>query len=180
MDGEGEVLGDLAFELPPATQILSRLERVGAGRLDERGETRGLRLRHIHRNRQGNVAVAVAEVVARWIPTLAGGLTGAAMRGLIRTAHAVRALDGHETPERVEELSRALAYWAARYQALPATGSGQGLLPSRAVRSVASARGRVDGRLINREASTQDRQDVVNGQAQGALCARAFQQLVTS
>lgn len=88
-------------------------------------------------------------VVARWIPTLAGGLSGAAMHGLIRTAHAVRALERHETLERVEELSRALAYWAARYQALPVTGSGQGLLPSRAVHSVASAREHVGGRLIN-------------------------------
>lgn len=88
-------------------------------------------------------------VVARWIPTLAGGLSGAAMHGLIRTAHAVRALERYETPERVEELSRALAYWAARYQALPVTGSGQGLLPSRAVPSVTSARGHINGRLIN-------------------------------
>ena len=88
-------------------------------------------------------------VVARWIPILAEGLSGAAMHGLIRTAHAVRALERWETPERVEELSRALAYWAARYQALPVTGSGQGLLPSRALRSVASAREHVTGRLIN-------------------------------
>ena len=88
-------------------------------------------------------------VVARWIPTLAGGLSGAAMHGLIRTAHAVRALERYETPERVEELGRALAYWAARYQAMPMTGSGQGLLPSRAVHSVTSARGHVGGTLIN-------------------------------
>ncbi len=88
-------------------------------------------------------------VVARWTPTLAGGLSGAAMHGLIRTGHAVRALERYETRERVEELSRALAYWAARYQAMPATGSGQGLLPSRAVHSVASARKHVGGRLIN-------------------------------
>ncbi len=88
-------------------------------------------------------------VVARWIPTLAGGLSGAAMHGLIRTAHAVRALERYETPERVEELSRALAYWAARYQAMPMTGAERGLLPSRAVHSVASARGHIGGRLIN-------------------------------
>ena len=87
--------------------------------------------------------------VARLVPTLAEGLSGAAMHGLIRTAHAVRALERWETPERLEELSRALAYWAARYQALPVTGSGKGLLPSRAVHSVASARGQIGGRLIN-------------------------------
>ena len=88
-------------------------------------------------------------VVVRWIPTLAGGLSGAAMHGLIRTAHAVRALERYETPERLEELSRALAYWAARYQALPATGAERGLLPSRAVHSVASAQGHIGGRLVN-------------------------------
>ncbi len=88
-------------------------------------------------------------VVVRWTPTLAGGLSGAAMHGLIRTAHAVRALERQETPERVEELSRAVAYWAARCQALPVTGSGQALLPSDAVRFVASARGHIGGRLIN-------------------------------
>ncbi|MCY3881746.1 MAG: hypothetical protein OXG61_06475 [Chloroflexi bacterium] len=64
------------------------------------------------------------------------------MHGLIRTAHAVPALERYETPERVEGLSRALAYWAARYQKLPVTDSGQGLLPSRAVHAVASARDR--------------------------------------
>ena len=36
-------------------------------------------------------------VVSRWIPTLAEGLSGAAMHGLIRTAHAVRALERQET-----------------------------------------------------------------------------------
>ncbi len=47
------------------------------------------------------------------------------------------------------ELSRGLAYWAARYQTLPVTGSGKGLLPSRAVHSVVSARGEVGGGLIH-------------------------------
>ena len=88
-------------------------------------------------------------VVARWLPTLAGGLSGAAMHGLIRTAHAVRSLERQETPERVEELSRAVAYWAARYQTLPVTGSGKGLQPSHAVDFVVSARGHGGGRLIN-------------------------------
>ena len=98
----------------------------------------------------GQVAeVGWQTVVGRWTPTLADGLSGAAMHGLIRTAHAVRALERQETPDRVEELSRAHAYWAARYQTLPVAGSGKGLLPSRAVTSVVSARGQVSGRLIN-------------------------------
>ncbi|HZF79913.1 MAG TPA: questin oxidase family protein [Rubrivivax sp.] len=46
------------------------------------------------------------------VPQLWPGAVGAAFHGLIRTAHAVQA--GH-----IGELAAALAYWAARWQALP-------------------------------------------------------------
>ena len=39
--------------------------------------------------------------------------------GLLRTAHALRALQDAETPLRIEELGAALAYWAAYYRRLP-------------------------------------------------------------
>jgi hypothetical protein len=42
---------------------------------------------------------------------------------VIRTAHAARGLARRETPERRGELARALAYWAASYQELPASDS---------------------------------------------------------
>jgi hypothetical protein len=66
------------------------------------------------------------DVVRRWVPQLAPGLMAAATHGWLRTAHAVRALQANETPERLSELARGLAYWAARYQEVagPSVPSG--------------------------------------------------------
>jgi hypothetical protein len=55
------------------------------------------------------------DVLARWWVRLLPGISAGATHGVIRTAHAVRALGDGETPERVAELGRGLAYWAARY-----------------------------------------------------------------
>jgi hypothetical protein len=62
---------------------------------------------------------AVSEVLADWVPRLAPGSIGAAGHGLIRTAHARRALHHADTPLRRRELAEGLAYWAARYLELP-------------------------------------------------------------
>jgi hypothetical protein len=61
------------------------------------------------------------EVLARWWPRLVPGLMAALTHGLIRTAHAVRCLAASERPHdlALTELARGLAYWAARYTALP-------------------------------------------------------------
>ncbi|MCV7399098.1 DUF4243 domain-containing protein [Mycobacterium fragae] len=61
------------------------------------------------------------EVLARWWPRLVPGLMAALTHGLIRTAHAVRCLAATEHPGELAltELARGLAYWAARYTALP-------------------------------------------------------------
>ncbi|MBM3675394.1 MAG: DUF4243 domain-containing protein [Actinobacteria bacterium] len=59
------------------------------------------------------------DVLARWAPVLAPGLFGAACHGVLRAAHATRALTDHLSPQRVDELARGLAYWSARYQTLP-------------------------------------------------------------
>ncbi len=56
----------------------------------------------------------------RVLPELWPGAAGAAFHGLIRTAHAVQA--GH-----AGELAAALAYWAARWQAVPAGAPGEPL-----------------------------------------------------
>lgn len=64
-------------------------------------------------------------VVKTWVPRLAPGLCAAATHGVIRTGHIVRALVEKETPERRAELARALGYWAAAYQELPAKRGGQ-------------------------------------------------------
>jgi hypothetical protein len=58
-------------------------------------------------------------VFADWIGRLLPGAISAGLHGLIRTAHAIRALEDAETPLRVEELGIALAYWAAYYRQLP-------------------------------------------------------------
>ena len=58
-------------------------------------------------------------VVRQWTPRFAPGLMAAATHGLIRTAHAVRALAELDTSERRGELAQGLGYWAARYQLLP-------------------------------------------------------------
>jgi hypothetical protein len=63
------------------------------------------------------------EVLSRWWPRLLPGLLAGLTHGLIRTAHAVRCLSATEQPQNLalQELSRGLAYWAARYRRLPGT-----------------------------------------------------------
>ncbi len=58
-------------------------------------------------------------VLNMWVPRLLPGMVGAAWHGAIRTGHAVRSLTREESPGKIRELARALAYWAARYQSLP-------------------------------------------------------------
>lgn len=58
-------------------------------------------------------------VLDQWVARLAPGMSGAATHGVIRTAHAVRALRARETSRRTGELARALAYWASSYEELP-------------------------------------------------------------
>ncbi|RJL30944.1 questin oxidase family protein [Bailinhaonella thermotolerans] len=59
------------------------------------------------------------DVLAEWWPRLTPGLAAGATHGVIRTAHAVRALAERESGPRRGELARALAYWAAGYAELP-------------------------------------------------------------
>src|SRR5262245_22858427 len=58
-------------------------------------------------------------VFTEWIGRLLPATASAGGHGLIRTAHALRALQHAETPLRIEELGAALAYWAAYYRKLP-------------------------------------------------------------
>jgi hypothetical protein len=62
------------------------------------------------------------ELLLRWWPRLLPGLAASATHGVIRTAHAVRALRAageHPDPLLVDELAQGLGFWAARYQPLP-------------------------------------------------------------
>jgi hypothetical protein len=54
-------------------------------------------------------------VVALWVPRLMPALTAALFHGVIRTAHAVRAIDAMDTPARRRELARALGSWSSWY-----------------------------------------------------------------
>lgn len=65
-------------------------------------------------------------VVASWAPRLAPGIIGATFHGVIRTAHAARALRHRESEARQDELAVGLAYWAARYTELPVDQSSRG------------------------------------------------------
>jgi hypothetical protein len=57
-------------------------------------------------------------VLDRWVARLALGISAAATHGVIRTGHAVRALDQATTAQRLIELTEGLAYWASTYQPL--------------------------------------------------------------
>ena len=61
----------------------------------------------------------VAAVVGEWVPRLVPGIVAAALHGLIRTAHGLRALGEADSSARRLEVATGLAYWAARYQELP-------------------------------------------------------------
>jgi len=61
------------------------------------------------------------DVLAAWVPRLLPGYGGALTHGLLRTAHAVRALPTEVAPSPLQrdELARGLALWAATYRELP-------------------------------------------------------------
>jgi hypothetical protein len=67
-------------------------------------------------------------VFREWIRRLLPATPSAGAHGLIRTAHALRALANAESPLRVEELGVALGYWAAYYRTLPRTPRFAGAL----------------------------------------------------
>ena len=54
-------------------------------------------------------------VVRVWVPRLLPAMGSVLFHGMIRTAHAVRAVHTVATRPRLAELARALGYWAARY-----------------------------------------------------------------
>lgn len=53
------------------------------------------------------------------LPLLTPGVLAASLHGVLRTAHALRALSRRATPARRTELAHGLASWAAGYQLLP-------------------------------------------------------------
>jgi hypothetical protein len=77
-------------------------------------------------------------VLDTWASRLAPGLIGAALHGILRTAHATRSLGRRNTPVRRRELAQGLAYWAATYYSLPgdAAAATAALPPDAALRAV--------------------------------------------
>jgi hypothetical protein len=76
------------------------------------------------------------DVLATWTWRLAPGFLAGATHGLLRTAHATRALLETESESRRNELARGLAYWAARYTELPEEVGTGGLPLDEALRRV--------------------------------------------
>jgi len=73
------------------------------------------------------------DVVNRWLIRLAPG-AALGTHGLVRVAHAVRAVGRRDTPLRRQELAVGLAYLAAVYETLPeVAGPAAGLRPSDAL-----------------------------------------------
>ena len=61
------------------------------------------------------------QVLAQALPQLLPGMSAAAFHGLLRAAHAARALTRGVTRPRLRELAFGLGYWAGRYLELPGT-----------------------------------------------------------
>jgi hypothetical protein len=100
------------------------------------------------------------DVVRSWVPRLAPGLMAAATHGWLRTAHAVRSLRSRQSPERLAELARALAYWAGRYQEVPGPVTPHGALTVAAgVAALPSRRPAVDGLIFEAVRVTLDGDD---------------------
>ncbi|MEV4759688.1 hypothetical protein AB0J86_31960 [Micromonospora sp. NPDC049559] len=81
------------------------------------------------------------EVLVEWWPRLLPGIVAGSTHGVIRVAHAVRALRGGAgapAPEALDELAHGLAFWAARYRRLAGVVAPEGALtPRRALSAVA-------------------------------------------
>ena len=78
------------------------------------------------------------DVLRTWWPRLLPGCAGSLTHGLIRTAHAVRSLRETDRPSelQIEELARALAFWATGFTSLatdPGPGDDQAVAVDRAL-----------------------------------------------
>jgi hypothetical protein len=78
------------------------------------------------------------ELLDRWCARLAPGFAAAATHGIIRTAHAARAMAARASEARLDELADGLALWACAYQPLPSHRDATATVfdPSEALASV--------------------------------------------
>jgi hypothetical protein len=84
------------------------------------------------------------DVVRTWVPRLMPGLVSALFHGVIRTSHAVRAMETEDTRSRRAELARALGNWAVWFGPGQPAGENFGVEDPRAgiVEAAAQAAGR--------------------------------------
>lgn len=122
----------LSSHVPMVLEVLDRLDRLDAAE-DYLGVwTRRLRPLAPHTDPELGAYPAALEnarsrierlgtsgALAEAMPGLASGMLGAAFHGLIRVAHAARSVARAGSPERREELARALAYADVRASAPP-------------------------------------------------------------
>lgn len=98
--------------IPKKTAVTNENHREALGDLSRHGDWR------LFFERQLSEATW-RSVLSRWAAVLAPGFIGAAAHGVLRTAHAARALASSETSLRRSELAEGLAYWAASFHVLP-------------------------------------------------------------
>src|SRR5262245_37239394 len=114
------------LQLPPARKRIdpdSWREALGPDTGAATWETANVRWSHVKACFTPELAERPwQDVLELWVGRLAPGMSGAATHGIIRTSHAVRALAGRRSRERLGELARGLAYWASSYEELPAVG----------------------------------------------------------
>ncbi|OLF14916.1 questin oxidase family protein [Actinophytocola xanthii] len=73
------------------------------------------------------------QVLTTWWPRLLAGIVAGSTHGVIRVGHAVRALRAVDQDHvAAAELAHGLAFWAARWRALPGIAAPAGVLPARA------------------------------------------------
>ncbi len=124
--------------VPPVRigRVLATAERAAArGEMDRAPDLVATFEAELARGNWADVAVLV-------IPDLLPGIFAAAGHGLLRTVHAMRALELEDNGLRRRELARGLAHWSARFSSLPgepgsrarsATGAAGGVDPAAAL-----------------------------------------------
>lgn len=142
----------LAERDPPGAPVDRERWREALGDYSQAAAWEALFLRELD-------GVPWTDVVRTWVPRLAPGFLAGATHGMLRTAHAVRGLREGETEGRKQELAKGLAYWAARYYAMPAAPAAEARPLAAAVAAIpllAEERRRNDGLITKAVAAVAD------------------------
>lgn len=105
------------------------------------------------------------DTITLWVPRLIDGYAGGLTHGLVRTAHAVRALPQDGTPSALQrdELARGLAYWAGTYVRVAGDPDFHGALALEdAVRSLPRGPGASIAPAVESLAATDDADEAIS------------------